>query len=322
MRFDICQGFKGAFTAKDFLTSEGTLLFTIDKKDMGTGGGIFQIIDKEFIFLFDFNGQELLLRRNNVSSLVTLEEFEDDIPLTIFVMWNFNKLTIKCRQDEKIKTVSVPTTPTAPPATLINEVRKQNLIPNTEFKSEEEFRQKICSCLQSIQEKINETNGALSSFWDYERGDNGKITKRTPKRETNAQAIVQCLLSDQMLMSSIDLVPQYETGEGNLDFMFIGNIKDKGLSKVCAEFKNAHSRDLEHGLMIQLPTYMRNKNSKYGFYCVLNYKGEWFDQPNFDDSFKIDLELSKKQLASTDPIQEDIRLMVYDLGKQKSASKK
>ncbi len=322
MKFEISPAFRGTFTAHDFLNSEGTLYFSIQKQELTFGGFLFQLIGDNFIFALSFQNQSLVLQRNDVISVLTLEEFTNDIPLGIFVTWNFDKLGLNCLQDNKKKTADVPTTPSAPPASLINWARKENLIPKTAFESEEEFRQKVCSCLQSIQNKINETGGALSQFWDYKYGNNGKIIERNPKKEIGAQSIVQCLLSDQMIMSSIELVPEYVTGKGNLDFMFIGNIKDNGLSKICAEFKNAHSEDLEHGLLEQLPTYMENKNSKYGFYCVLNYKGEWFNKPDFENNTKLDLELSKKQLSSNNPTQKNIRLMIYNLGKQKTASKK
>lgn len=322
MKFEISKSFKGTLTAQDFLNSEGTLFFTILKQEIASGGFLFQLMGEEFIFALSFQNQGLVLQRNDVVSILTLDEFTNDIPLGIFVTWNFDKLGLNCHQGVEKKTAEVPTTPSAPPASLITWARKENLIPKTEFESEEEFRQKICSCLQSIQSKIDESGGALSQFWDYKYGDNGKIIERNPKKEIGVQPIIQCLLSDQMLMSSIELVPEYVTGKGNLDFMFIGNIKGKGLFKICAEFKNAHSEDLEHGLLGQLPTYMENKNSKYGFYCVLNYKGEWFDKPDFENDTKIYLQLSKQQISSNDPKQKNIRLMIYNLGKQKTASKK
>ena len=59
-----------------------------------------------------------------------------------------------------------------------------------------------------------------------------------------------------MLLSNIEVIPEHKTGEGNLDFLFIGYVEGQGMSRFCAEFKLAHSQDLNKGLLQQLPAYM------------------------------------------------------------------
>lgn len=122
-------------------------------------------------------------------------------------------------------------------------------------------------------------------------------------------------------MASIEIVPEYQTGVGNLDFMFVGIVKDRGIVKLCAEFKPAHSTDVFRGLEIQLPTYMRNKEVQYGAYCILGFKGQWFENPrdkSLDDLFH---ELQIARIRQQTPESKNIRVFMYDLSKPESASK-
>ncbi|TAK96687.1 hypothetical protein EPO05_01255 [Patescibacteria group bacterium] len=319
--FEITPAFKGFATAQDFLNSAGTLHFKISKAAISTGGLVFRISDETFIFTLSFQNSSLVLQRNSTVSILTLDEFTDTAMLGIFVIWTFDKLVLYCLQDDKTKVTEVETVPCAPPASLLNWARRENLIPNIEYDTEESFRKKVCSCLQTIQTKIDETNGAITPFWNYQYSGSA-IANRKPKKETEVQPIIQCLLSDQLLLSSIEIIPEYKTGVGTLDFIFVANIRNKGISKICAEFKNAHSKDLGHGLLHQLPKYMRNKGSTYGFYCVLNYKCEWFNKPALKGNADLALVLVKNQHTSSDPLQRNIRIIIYNLGKQKTASKR
>ena len=189
-----------------------------------------------------------------------------------------------------------------------------------EYNSEEEFRNKIHSCLQSIQDKIIES-GSYSQFWNISYSGKS-IIKREPKKEIEVQPIIQCLLSDQLLMSSIEIIPECKTGVGVLDFLFIAKIKEVGNAYFCTEFKNAHSDKLEDGLQIQLPCYMENKNSRYGAYCVLDYRGEYFDKPKLKDNSDLTFYLDLKSLEKANLYLNNIRIFVYKLSKPTSASKR
>lgn len=61
--------------------------------------------------------------------------------------------------------------------------------------------------------------------------------------------------------------------------MFLDRVKGRGIRRFCAEFKHAHSPGIFKGIEVQLPLYMQNKNAEYGAYCVLYFKGDWFDKP-------------------------------------------
>lgn len=109
---------------------------------------------------------------------------------------------------------TVPTIPTVAPPSLIKWARTQDLLPVTTYDSEEAFRAKVHSCLRSIQDKVTET-GAVNPFWNITY-DGNTIKERQPKKEVDIHPRIHCLLSDQMLMSSIDVVPEYKTGNRQL----------------------------------------------------------------------------------------------------------
>ncbi len=321
--FSISPVLKGLMTANDALQSQGTISFSTIKSELLKGGIFFQLIDNDFIFIFSIQNQNLVVQRNEIVSILTLEKAPDNTRLVIFMMWSFSELHLICKYGPNINdelSSKVPTTPCAPPISLVKWARMQNLLPIKTYSNEEEFRTKVHSCLQSIQDKIYEAGG-YSQFWNIIY-DGQKIKSREPKREKEIHPTIHCLLSDQALLSSFEVIPEYQTGIGNLDFLLNGIIKGGEISKICIEFKNAHSPDLYHGVTNQLPDYMRNCKAKYGVYCVLNYKGEWFDKPVFDDKIDLSIILHNVRYSVLDPIQENIRLMMYSLSKPKSASKK
>ena len=133
-------------------------------------------------------------------------------------------------------------------------------------------------------------------------------------------------------------MPEQSTGVGNLDFAFLGSVQDQGIESVSVEFKLAHSKYLYHGVRTQLPEYMDSKNSQFGAYVVLWFKGREFDKPTRSEIAallkknemdwplpKDDLDFNHFQiLASTfkDTLAENIRVFTINVAKQISASKK
>lgn len=310
--FNTASILKGVITPQDLLMSQGTFKFWTQGKD--STGFIFEFINEEFCFTFGMQNQSFVIQRNETVSVLTLEEFNENKPMMVIVMWGFDSLWLICMQDDIKKEAVVGTTPCSPPVSLIRWAKKNNLLPIEEYDNEEQLRNKVCSCLQSIQDKINEA-GSFNSFWNLH-----KDKLQTPKKEIDVHQFLHCLLMDQMFISTIEVIPEHKTGIGNIDFSFIGKIKNNGFATICLEFKNAHSEDLKNGLVKQLPLYMKNKNAKYGFYCVLDYRGDWFDKPKIKNGQRIDMMLSNLANSTKDPIQRNIRILIFDLSKQKTAS--
>ena len=313
--FFISDSFKGYLTNSDLLMNTGSLCFKINKNEIQNGGFLFSIAYEKFIFNLQLYQNSFSVQRNSYISVLTLDNLPSDKNLFFTLTWSFSNLNLYCKYGKEISEIlktEIETKPIVPPNELINWCKKNNLLEIVEFESEEEFREKIHSCLLSIQNKVFES-GSYSQFWNIEYSG-FKKTNEKPKREIEVQPIIHALLSDQLLMSSIEIIPEYKTSEGNLDFLFIGKIKNKGNKYFFAEFKNAHSKKLEDGLLNQLPTYMQNKNINYGAYCILNYDDDIYNE-------KI-LKLDKLHSNSKNPYLKNCRIIRFDLKKPISASRK
>lgn len=313
--------FNGGITYSDLLNTEGALAFVTDKESIQSGGFLFQVDGFDFVFCLSFQNNEIVFQRNNIVSVLRLGELlEVSERVHVFVMWTQTKLKLDCRAASAIREATVPTSPTAPPTRLLNWVRKQNLLPTITYASEEALREKVYSTLNSVNQKIREAD-AYKSFWNIMYEGN-TIIERKPKREVEVQPLIHCLLSDQMLMSNIEIIAEHKTGEGNLDFLFIGQVDGVGLCKICAEFKLAHSNDLDNGLWEQLPKYMEVSNAKYGAYCVLNFKGDWFAYPCFEEGEALDMHLTLIPKSQRKAVHSDIRSFIFDMNKPATASKR
>ena len=152
--FNVAPILKGSMTAFDVLHSSGTIFFRTEKSEFLKGGLLFLIKDLDFLFSYSIQNKNLVVQRNNIISVLTLGKAPERTPLGIFMMWSYSKLTLICKygagEKDELKS-EVPTEPCAPPTSLLIWARTQNLIPVQTYSSEEEFRSKINSCIQSIQ---------------------------------------------------------------------------------------------------------------------------------------------------------------------------
>jgi hypothetical protein len=310
---------KGFIIPSDLLTSEGTLAFDTKLNELRKEGVIFKVENDNFEFSFFVKNYLLVLKRNESVAVLPLKDVRSSLDyVKIIAMWSFNELYLGCGKKQYVTEVKASTVPTSPPQSLIKWARMQNLLPITEYASEEDFRAKVYECLANIQDKINKM-ASINIFWDIEYSGK-KIMSRKPKNEPDIHPIIHCILCDQMLLASIEVIPEYKTGVGNMDFLFMGTVKNKGLCKLCAEFKHAHSKDIFNGLEKQLPAYMCRCDATYGAYCVLGFKGEWFNEPKGISLFHLNLMLQSRYRMPVDPIQNNIRVLLYDLSKPASAS--
>jgi hypothetical protein len=310
---------KGTISLPDLLNSEGTIQFVIKPKSMSNEVQ-FQVIAEGFVFILSFDNGSFIFQRNGQTLVLDSNKIiKNNVHMLVTAMWSKDRLCLNYYNGTTLKTELL-TDLTEPPSRLIKWARKNNLMPVTVYRTEEEFRQKVHSCLLSINHKIMEAD-AFKSFWNIAY-DGNKIIERKPKKEVELQPLIHCFLSDQMLLSNIEIIPEYKSGEGNLDFLFIGSVEGIGLCKFCAEFKLAHSKDLNNGLWNQLPRYMAVSEATYGAYCVLNFKGDWFEEPKLNNGKSLDIHLNYIPKKEKKPVHKNIRSFIFNLAKSATASKK
>lgn len=310
--FYVNEKFNGNIAPKDILNPEGTITLVFQT---GTIDYIFfEIEGFNFLFTMYIENGILFCIRNKHKIIFDLRFKSPTYNHIISFVWS--KISIEFYHNGTLID-SKNFSPELPPNRLFSWAREQNLIKTDTYDTEELFRNKIHAILLSIHDKLIDA-GSYDSFWNitYSRLS---IKEKLPKREVEVQPIFKSLIDDQIYMSSIDVIPEFESSVGKLDFLFIGRLTSGGSVYFCVEFKNAHSKNLEDGLSTQLPIYMENKKATYGAYCVLNYKGEIFLEPsNIQD---IEQYLYYKQLENKEIDPNNIRVFVYNLTRPKSASK-
>ena len=87
---------------------------------------------------------------------------------------------------------------------------------------------------------------------------------------------------------------------------------------VCIEFKPAHSDDIKHGLLKQLPAYMTAEGANFGIYCVLYFKGKHYEHPKNHDADSLYTELTKLRLKAG---LHNIRVEILDVSHQEPPSR-
>ena len=195
---NISPSFQGGLIIEDLLKTEATISFRIDSTSIKQGGLIFSIkYKKDFIFTLNFQNNSIVIHRNEVVSVLELRELlEKSNSLKIFVMWSLTTLILDCGVSaEDRKRVEVKTKAIVTPVELIRWARKKHLLPTEVYLTEEDFRNKVYSILNSVNKKIYETD-AFKSFWNIEY-DGQKIISRKPKKEIELQPLIHCILSPE-----------------------------------------------------------------------------------------------------------------------------
>lgn len=309
-------------TAQSLLSDYGQLILNTKKEIFSSNTIFFAIQGYGFSFSFSLMEDELVVERNAYSLVVPLSEIPEFAERNlVFVAWSPGRLTLSCSPSYSTQKPDIFSTGcdipnmSAPPDLRIF-AREKSLENRKSFATVHEFTSRVFDALWLFQSKVNEMHSP-SLFWDVTYNGN-EIASRAPKHETDIHPAVTLALSDQMLLSGIDMSPDYGTSTGRLDYLFTGAISGEGLAYVAVEFKNYH-REWIQGLEKQLPRYMESKGAKYGAYCLLDFQGAWPSEPTMsEEAFMIQCAKSRRRLKAENGL--CIKVFKFHLGKRKSAS--
>ena len=335
---EIAQPLKGYCTIRDILQSIGTIEININYSQLmqSQKGIFFRLVSRLYNFELGFENDLFYFERcNDRLELPFDSTVNQNGDISFYAMWNPNKLSMlileKSVEGKKLnkndfqviqgiidkKIVSKNTVTTTPPYSLINKIRKQDILPEVAYETENDFDLVVTSLLQSIEDKVK-TIGLFHSFWNITY-DGLKIINRLPKHEIEIHPLILGLLNDQALAKNLAITREYPIGGGNLDFLVTGQLKNYENVHACIEFKNAHSQDLEAGLAKQLPAYMRSKGCDYGLYGVLYFRGQYFNGP---EEFKNinELVLHLENIRTKNGLV-NIRILIIDVSNAISPSR-
>lgn len=184
----------------------------------------------------------------------------------------------------------------------ISETKLKELA-NSQINSNENLFENIKSFIKEINYLVQEKNG-------YQLLINSNQNQVYNLRsETNIQVALQHWLEPMCRTLNIDINREPLTGRGYLDFKFsIGSNW-----KCLVEIKLFHSKKLEHGLKIQLPTYLKADQASFGIYVPVI-----FDSSSYEKELD---NLQKKAKELTDKNDFTIEVIPIKAWKRKSASK-
>lgn len=131
----------------------------------------------------------------------------------------------------------------------------------------DDFVQTIMEIVAQVQRVV--LRAKPHAFWN----------ERTPKNEPDAGSGLRMLFEAICAYKNIQICQEDPSRSGNVDFVFTGISTEWHHLNVVIEIKNAHSDRVEHGLTVQLPTYIKERGASAGVYGVLWYKGTSFDKP-------------------------------------------
>ena len=67
---------------------------------------------------------------------------------------------------------------------------------------------------------------------------------------------------------------------------------------------------------------MQNKNAEYGAYCVLHFKGDWFDKPKNKTMGELEPDIQGRQMEKAMHTAEHVRIFMFNFSKPTTASKR
>jgi len=333
----IAPQFKGHITPRGLIEQRGTLEFRTNYKYFGEGNtGVFcRISSKDYVFEVGCTSSAIYFLRNSDRLEVPLNPVVSPTGNVVIVaMWDTSEVSLlilddavaqalseSTNEEDKVKVIEkrqikLNTSPTLPPNSLLNWARQQAVLPANTYETVEQFNEVVASALESVVDVISSL-GTINSFWDVTY-DGASLLRRLPKREVDIHPIVHSLLFHLAIAKNLEVVPEYPIASGNLDFLISGHLTDGNTVSACIEFKHAHSDDLSHGLLKQLPTYMKAKGCDFGIYAVLYFRGSYFEEPEDLNitQLRINLEKEKREAGLR-----NIRILMFDLSRPISPSK-
>jgi len=334
MIIEIAPQLRGHITPRDLIEACGTVAIWLDSSQFGNATGhLFKVACREYLLEVGFTRASFYIRRNAQKLELSIEPYKKTGYVNCYAIWQPTELALLILDRSYQRAVSsganaiteiekrkkiLRTSPVLPPTFLITWARREGIAPVTIYDSYLDFCQSVVSALQSIPDKVA-TVGMHNIFWDitYEKH---RIVSRKPKKERDILPLIHGLLFDIATAKNFQISPEHKTGGGLLDFLISGPLRTGEIANVCVEFKHAHSPDLEDGLLKQLPAYMRAKGCNFGVYCVMFFKGPYFNEPknlNLRGQNAIDIFLNRK--ASSAGLS-NIRVLIFDFSHPKPPS--
>lgn len=324
IRVEITDACRGSLNTTNIIGAEFEGFMVLGYPNMSPGV-LFEVVADGYVLGVEIREKDIVLLRNDTVIIVPLADLRNrGQHFLLNVGWGPTTLRLHITDADGPRGYTASTIPTFPPHALRQWARRKALIPTVVYDSEKHLFETVMDQLYALQRSLKDTNG-INGFWDLQYAGQ-KVTKRSPKRETDVHPTIRLLFDNLEIIKNFQIIPEYQTGNGRLDFLITAPLKDGSTGKVCIEFKNAHSNDLATGLMIQLPEYMETTHTDYAVYAVLdyhspyNFKSKKFRIENFPG--KIDNLEMALNIAASETGRKFLRSVILPVGPTTPPSKK
>ncbi|HMT09566.1 MAG TPA: hypothetical protein PKA82_16315 [Pyrinomonadaceae bacterium] len=275
---NIAPSGQGLVNVVDLIRPEGQMYSIATYKNLKPGV-VFEVIAPDYVFGVEIREKDIVLLRCGTAIIVPLAEPSNREKGFIYsVGWSPTTIQLHIQDSEGRRGYEAPTAWTYPPQSLKRWARERALISTDKYDSEAHLLEAVMDQFQKLRQRFQDIGGT-NGFWDIHR-DGQRIVKRVPKHEPDIHPTIRHLLDDLEITKNFQIVPEYHTGTGRLDFLISAPLVTGKIGRVCVEFKNAHSKDLAHGIQSQLPNYMESTSTDFGIYVVLDYGADYPFNPN------------------------------------------
>ncbi|WP_374580354.1 hypothetical protein [Pseudoduganella sp.] len=239
--------------------------------------------DKKSLFKLEYPGYsiesvisdgQVFVRRNELHQ--HSEKYEGSDPCRVAIQWSAT--SIGCGIVPKGESItalrSVHTPYTTPPLGMIRDLKCGDQSAGDSYPSVDALFSRILDCI-SFCEKDIRRYGAEKFLWT---GDDPNIE---PLSEPEMSRLIASFLAVYGGVNNFEVSCEPRAGGGSVDFCVYGHVQNVGQAKIAIEAKKAHSADLEHGFIHQLPAYMDRLETRHGIYLVYWLRSDRYPRPDF-----------------------------------------
>jgi len=187
----------------------------------------------------------------------------------------------------------------------------RTLLSSTIIKSEKNLAEFIYRLFDVVVKSSIELHGNYTDMWNE--------VGVTPKREPEIQTTILSFIRYIFKFMGINIDREVIAATGQIDFLVSKTINNNDLVNVAVELKLVRYpsiSNIENGINVQLPIYMKDKRCNYGVFIALWFKTDVFENPTKFGTVK-ELETHIKKIKSNHRIME----MIIDCTKPISPSK-
>jgi hypothetical protein len=287
-KLELFTQMKSQITFSDFCSPVATIEFAANDGFIHNNLMLFRLTFPGYELEARIHDGMVFVRRNGLHQ--NSERHTGDGRYHVAIQWNVDSIGVGVvpwsgnpdAMNGHLRAVRTP--PTAPPAELVRQLRTENLLVNSAYRSADEFFVTVLDCLHLCELDIRRL-GSERYIW----GKDGDKTR--PLDEPEISRYVATFLASHGAARNFDVTCEPRAGSGNLDFWIVAPVSSAGLAKIAIEAKKADHQALVRGFTTQLPEYMSRLGASHGIFLTYWLKSAIYPHPKFATYQDLEMEM-------------------------------